>query len=44
MGQLYRDAMRFVDQLDTQQWLIVGIVAVVVGVLCMRGFGSRSGY
>jgi hypothetical protein len=44
MGQVYRDAMRFVDRLDTQEWLIVGIVAIVVGVLCLRGFGSRSGY
>jgi hypothetical protein len=31
-------------RLTSQQWMIVLAVAVVVGFLCMRGYGSRSNY
>jgi len=44
MGQFVRGAMRYVEALDIQQWLLVLVAAVVVGFFCMRGFGSRSQY
>lgn len=44
MGHYYRVAMRYIEHLDVQEWLLVFIVAVGIGVFCMRGFGSRSKY
>ena len=31
-------------QLDRQHWVILSVVVFVVGLVCMRGFGSRSNY
>ena len=36
--------MRTIDSMDTQEWMLVLIGVIVVGFLCMRGFGSRSQY
>ena len=44
MSKFYRDVLRFLEQLDTQEWVLVLMGLVVVGFLCMRGFGSRSDY
>ena len=44
MGDLWREVTRYVNQSGTQQWLIVTAVVIVVGLLCMRGLGSRSSY
>ena len=44
MNQFYREFLRLFDRLDTQQWLVVLVAAVVVGMACLRGFGSRSSY
>jgi hypothetical protein len=38
------EVMRYADLLAPQQWLLVLGVVIVVGVLCLRGFGSRSNY
>jgi hypothetical protein len=44
MDGLLRQAMRMVERMGTDEWIIVGVVAMVIGFICMRGFGSRSGY
>lgn len=44
MGHLWRNVMRTVDSMDTQEWMLALIAVIVVGFLCMRGFGSRSQY
>ncbi len=44
MSQLYREFLKIFDRLDTQQWLVVLVIAVVVGVMCLRGMGSRSSF
>lgn len=44
MGQLYREAMRFIEHMGLQEWLLALIAVVLVGLVCMRGFGSRSNY
>ena len=44
MGELYRETMRLINHMSTQQWLLVATIGLVVGLLCMRGFGSRSSY
>jgi hypothetical protein len=31
-------------RLDRTQWLFVFVGIVVIGFVCMRGFGSRSNY
>ena len=44
MHEFVRQVTRFFDGLDAQQWLLVLIGVVVVGLVCLRGFGSRSDY
>jgi len=35
---------RSASQLDRQHWVILSFVVLVVGFVCMRGFGSRNNY
>jgi len=44
MGGVWRKSMRIIENLDMQEWTLVLLVAVVIGCLCMRGFGSRTNY
>ena len=30
--------------LDRQHWILLSVIALVVGVVCLRGFGSRTNY
>ncbi len=42
--QFYDQTMQFIQRLTMQQWLYVLRGAVVIGVLCLRGFGSRTSF
>lgn len=44
MTHYWQALMRGIDHMHTQHWLLALVVAVVIGALCMRGFGSRSTY
>ena len=44
MSEIVNRAMRWVNNIDSQDWLIVLVVAVVLGFFMLRGFGSRSNY
>ena len=44
MSDLYARFMQSVDRLSLQNWLLVFAVVVVIGVICMRGYGSRTNY
>lgn len=44
MGPYLHEALRWVDRMGTQQWLLVLAAVIVIGVLCLRGFGSRAEY
>jgi len=44
VGQAYSTAMHIINRLDRQQWFVVLCVALVLGALCLRGFGSRNYY
>ncbi|HEY2147147.1 MAG TPA: hypothetical protein VGH32_04375 [Pirellulales bacterium] len=44
ISQLVDSALQSVSHLDRNAWLVVLIVALVVGTICLRGFGSRSDY
>ncbi len=36
--------LRHVERLNFQQYALLVVVIVVIGISCMRGFGSRSNY
>ena len=42
MYRLMPDLMRWVEGLTPQHWLVLLAIVIVVGLLCLRGFGSRS--
>jgi len=44
VSNLWQDIVKFVNGMDMESWLVALVVVIAVGVLCMRGFGSRSGY
>lgn len=35
---------RAASQLDRQHWVILSVLVLLVGLACMRGFGSRNNY
>jgi hypothetical protein len=35
---------RYAEHLDRQQWIIISVLVLVVGLITMRGFGSRNDY
>jgi len=44
MWHLYNDLMRYVQRMDPEEYFVLVVLAVAVGLLCLRGFGSRSTY
>ncbi len=41
---LYNQAMQWGSELSMRQWFVVLIAVGLIGLLCLRGFGSRSSY
>lgn len=41
---LYKFSIHWIESLNRQDWLIALTVCAVLGLLCMRGFGSRKFY
>jgi hypothetical protein len=39
-----REILHYANKLEPQHWLLVLLAAIVIGFVCMRGFGSRSQY
>lgn len=44
MDKVFRDVLRSIEHFDKQDWMLVMVVVLVLGALCLRGFGSRSNY
>lgn len=44
MWHLYKDLMRFVQHMGPDEYLLLVALALGVGLVCLRGFGSRSSY
>jgi len=44
MWQFFEDFLRYVDRMSRGEWLLLVAAVLVVGVICMRGLGSRSSY
>lgn len=44
LNSLLNKCFSLIHRLDTTGWAIVAVVVVGLGVLCMRGYGSRDEY
>jgi hypothetical protein len=44
MWHLYRDLTRYFHHMGPEEYLMLLALVVVLGLLCLRGFGSRSKY
>lgn len=42
--RLVDDVTRHAGQLDRQQWILLSVVVLMLGLVTMRGFGSRNNY
>jgi hypothetical protein len=41
---MYNQMLHHANQLSPQQWVMLLAIMLGIGVLCLRGFGSRSNY
>ena len=44
LSTVMRQISRLICNLDPAEWAVVAVVVVGIGVLCMRGYGSRDTY
>jgi hypothetical protein len=44
MWQFFRDIGRMIQRMSPEEYLLLVGLAVVLGLFCLRGFGSRSSY
>ena len=44
MQSFFREILRLIDRLGPTEWVLVLGVVIVIGLVCMKGFGSRSSY
>lgn len=44
MNTVYNRVSMWAEHLSMQEWLMVFLVAVVIGAACLKGFGSRNNY
>lgn len=35
---------RAINNMDSQQWIVVSVIAIILGAIFLRGYGSRSTY
>lgn len=36
--------LRWASRFTLQDWLLIGVVALIFGAFCLRGYGSRQSY
>ena len=44
MFDMWRQMTRYASRMGPQEWVLVLAAMIVVGLICMRGYGSRSQY
>lgn len=44
LSESYASGWQWLNNCDRQTWLILLVITTAFGLLCMRGFGSRSSY
>ncbi|MFZ5831979.1 MAG: hypothetical protein ACOY3P_17995 [Planctomycetota bacterium] len=42
--QVLRNVERQFDRLDSTEWFFVLVVVIIIGLVALRGFGSRTNY
>jgi hypothetical protein len=42
LGRLDNVASGYIDRMSTMQWGMVVVVVVLIGIMCMQGYGSRN--
>ena len=35
---------RAINHMDSQEWMVMSVVVIALGVIFLRGFGSRTSY
>ena len=44
INTFYHQVLHYADRLSPSQWVMLLVVMLFLGVLCLRGFGSRTNY
>ncbi len=44
VGQVFDTLLRVAERMSTRDWVLVLAGLVIFGLVCLRGFGSRSSY
>jgi hypothetical protein len=44
VSEIWNGAMQFINHLDRNGWIIVLFSVLLIGSMCLRGYGSRSNY
>ncbi len=44
MEYYLQQILRMIERMGPSEWILVLAAVIVVGLTCMRGFGSRSNY
>ena len=44
MWRYYDNLMAWLDTLNETEWFILLVGVLLIGALCLRGFGSRKNY
>jgi hypothetical protein len=42
--EIYYQMLHFGNRLSPSQWVMLLTISLILGALCMRGYGSRSNY
>lgn len=44
ISSCHQAIMNAINRMDMQQWAALAALVVVIGLICMRGYGSRNKY
>ncbi len=44
MEKYVNEVLDFINQMEPRHWVFVAAGMIVVGLMCMRGMGTRSNY
>jgi hypothetical protein len=44
MHRYWNELTQLAERMDTEHWVLALVGMIVVGLICMHGFGSRSNY
>ena len=44
LSLFWQRAIRHAEGMSSTEWVIVSLVVLGLGVLCLRGYGSRTNY